>query len=858
MGYSRGKFKLERLYASAKLGFTAVLGEMRLGMSTDLRQAVDVSSFSVADGYGIESNGALTLDPATATAAMAVRGDVALNLGNNAAVEASYDGVIVFAGLVTGLKLIQVADPSVPSGYVQRVTYTLASIELRLMQAIVTWTALPAEPAITRLGRWFDVDTSAVSAGHLSFLETEMPAVVEAGSATKLDIAREFSAVTLLPVRQRSYLVGAPSSLAVLDPTTEPAAIGDAADWVHSVDFEQRSGGLVPTAVDVITNDMRLAGGLRVVDVDATFLGSTFVLGVSRLGSSGALAAGFLAPSPVDIFGHVLPVARVSQTFAREYSAEIELSTGSGGGSIAISAGSSGGGLVNPVPATGVPISAIGDGITDAGAAINAAIAASPEHSAIVFPGGVYIIETPILLKANRSYIAMGDVILRQKPNTELECMVKVEPTEDIPRRNIHWMGIKLDGNAMNPHFNGNAAESPSNVLQTNNTVYRAGSGFDANHGMVLEGVQFSNFIDLHILHCGGDGLVLRGLPADPDSGEWDYNRTTSTVHFVSPYVYACGRYGVYFAERSDDNHISFGDIGATQYEGAYFIAGSNSLRSCTVWGSKLANGILLGGPTNQIIACQVEGHAQHGIKIVDYGSYNYIADCKIYYCSTQTPGSYDGINLNGSSTHLAERNTIVGNFIYAGIGDFFLDALGDVDPSLWVGMRHGVALETYTARTFIDGNNVDLVPPGAEPNTAYIGVYGIKAGDTYNGVRWTDATEDADRLAATPDSLIPGQLWHRDDVGHLYNYTGPTRARIERVAMRMYDIEAGTVSASGTSVNVPIPNVRFDANYAVAASPSWATSWWVTDKFTDQFTIHFGTAPGGASPCDWTLTRHT
>lgn len=481
---------------------------------------------------------------------------------------------------------------------------------------------------------------------------------------------------------------------------------------------------------------------------------------------------------------------------------------------------------------------------SDAGAGINAAIAASKNGQAVLFPGGTYTVETSILLKADRAYIALGTVILQQKASTEMDYVVKVDPAEAYPRRHMLWQGIWIDGQAMDPNTG----------AETNNTLYTEINGLTDNNGMLLDSVQFSNFIDLHIMGCGRDGLVLHGTE-DPSHS---FDKTTSTCHFISPYVYGNGRYGVYFAEWVADNHVFDGDIGANNYENVYVIAGSSSFRNSTIWGSRRANGALLGGPTNQIIGCQIEGNAQHGVKITDYGNYNFLSANKIYYNSQQTPGAYDGINVGGGGVGFDPRfTTITGNNIYAGVGDFFLDSNRDVDPTLWVGHRHAIALETACDHSFVDSNRVDLNAPGAGYGTTYpdsyniLGVFGLKAGDEYNGVVWSDSTQDAAQLSAS--TLVPGEFRYRNDTGDMLYYSGPARANLERI---LTDKDVVRGEAWVTTVPVVVVFARPDDQYTVVVSPSWdAGGWWITDKTSTGFVANFSTYPGDAGAhLDWAL----
>lgn len=470
---------------------------------------------------------------------------------------------------------------------------------------------------------------------------------------------------------------------------------------------------------------------------------------------------------------------------------------------------------------------AVPDGVTPSAAGINAAIAASQPGDALIFPGGTYLLEATVLLKADRAYLASGAVTLKQQNYTELDSMVAVDPAEPLPRRNILWSNIWLDGNAVNPDTGS----------QTYNNIYTSGSNYAKNRGMVLKAVQFSNFFGLAIRHCGNDGLVLRG--ADPAGPRTVFNEQTSTNHFVSPYIYGNGRHGIYFDQYSDDNHVFGGDIGDNNYSGCYFIAGSSSLRSCTVWGSRYSHGIVVGSSSNQIIGCQVEGHAQHGIWVTDYGSYTYIAACKVYYNSASVSGAYDGINVNGTSAvHQPKYTTITGNYIYAGIGDFFLDANGNVDASQWRAHRHAITLDTYSSNTVVAGNNVQLSAAGAVPSTGIQPVYGLKAGDEFNGLPITTAGDDNARLAA--GTLVPGVIGYQTDTGLLRVYT-QSNNRVEHLLRTGIDYLGGvySVAADGlTSYRIDLPYGRPNQQYVPMFMPSWNTNCWLNDKQFDHFLV--------------------
>jgi hypothetical protein len=61
----------------------------------------------------------------------------------------------------------------------------------------------------------------------------------------------------------------------------------------------------------------------------------------------------------------------------------------------------------------------------------------------------------------------------------------------------------------------------------------------------------------------------------------------------------------------------------------------------------------------------------------------------------------------------------------------------------------------------------------------------------------------------------------------------------------------------SGASIRiVGLPVTEPDANYIVDVAPAWNTTWWISAKATNQFTISFGTLPASATTLDWSIRR--
>lgn len=451
-------------------------------------------------------------------------------------------------------------------------------------------------------------------------------------------------------------------------------------------------------------------------------------------------------------------------------------------------------------------------GTADAGTGINTVINTSSPGEAILFPGGTYRIETPVRLLANRAYLALGDVTFKQKANTELDALVTIHPAEAVPRRNILWFGIKLDGN------------------RANNTVYTAGSGYTKNRGLVLTAVQFSTFIGFAARACGNDGLVFTGLSLS-------FNDTSSTNHFLSPYIYDCGRYGVVFDTYSDDNHLFDPDIGYCDYDAALFRAGSSSIRGGTLWGSKYDSGVTIGASSNQLIGCQIEGHAQHGVVLTEYGDYAMIHGCKIYDNSLASTKAYDGIYVQGTNANPVKYATITGNFVYSGIAAF----------GATTEHRSSVNLGSYHASCNVSGNNTEL----AGGATGYYStVNGLTAGDTYNGQLLCTST-------ARPDDLPPGEISFEEDTAQFFHYA--QGRGYERLVTSGHGTDGGTIpitSAGQSYLDVSFAASRGDTVYTPFVAPSWNTTVWISNKTSAGFRANFGTTTPSSGTLDWGLVR--
>lgn len=331
MAYDKGQVAVERLVGGALSGWSAISGVSRTGEADETRQPVDFASVSINDGYTVGDRGELSLDPATATASLndyvrieAGGGDPTYGAGpfgagpygeaygglaqppinKNDRVEIKYNDVIVLAGLCTEVTVTYAASgEALAHGmHVERRTQVnIASIQRLMLGTVVRWLSLPAESAIDRLRRWFTVDTSAVD-GSPS-LDVPMEPEDDAGGATLLDIARAFTEATHLPVRPPGVL--SPDTwpeLEVVALGSEPLpGLDDATQWVSEIEYTNGR----PSQLSVITNDTRFTASQEVA-------------------GGGALVA-FRVPGPIDALGRTVVAHRLTQSFGRAYTAQIEV-----------------------------------------------------------------------------------------------------------------------------------------------------------------------------------------------------------------------------------------------------------------------------------------------------------------------------------------------------------------------------------------------------------------------------------------------------------------------------------------------------------------------------------------------------
>lgn len=333
MPYDKGKYRLVQLGGKSELDTTMRLDVTALDDPQSAYTDIPVAVVVITNGYYNGSNGEQSLDPATGVATYSeFTDDVSASsfLVTGDYVESYYDQVLGFAGFVTQIAVTIAPNPGATKHgyrYVKRITYTLSSMEAQLLAAVASWDTLPQESALTRLGRWFIVDTAEVAPSHRYRLDFLVDAEEIPGSATLLDLARAFTAATRIPLRlallrDPNYIEAFDSSLNWSDqPLVPVGGFEDAAPWTNEVTFIDT----VPDSISVLADDLRLMSGVSTVTVDQKNIDDDFYLDAARLDVATEQSVGFRAPQPIDVFGFVMPGLRVTQTFADDYQAQIEL-----------------------------------------------------------------------------------------------------------------------------------------------------------------------------------------------------------------------------------------------------------------------------------------------------------------------------------------------------------------------------------------------------------------------------------------------------------------------------------------------------------------------------------------------------
>ena len=67
----------------------------------------------------------------------------------------------------------------------------------------------------------------------------------------------------------------------------------------------------------------------------------------------------------------------------------------------------------------------------------------------------------------------------------------------------------------------------------------------------------------------------------------------------------------------------------------------------------------------------------------------------------------------------------------------------------------------------------------------------------------------------------------------------------------------SGTLSVgAGESIATASAIARLEGSYMLSVTPDWNTTYWVTEKADDHFTLNFGTPPEASASADWLIIR--
>lgn len=379
-----------------------------------------------------------------------------------------------------------------------------------------------------------------------------------------------------------------------------------------------------------------------------------------------------------------------------------------------------------------------GDGVTDSGKFINDAInyAKANNIGAVYVPKGVYIIETPILIKDDVSFYGDGqNTILRQKNNTEILAVVNYESdfsdnTFVESNYNTTLRDFRIDGN------------------KANNNTYVGGGSLTNNNGLILNRSHWSFITRVVIENCGRDGIILTGTSGD------DWNKHCTTNHFTDCSVFKCGRYGVRLEDSANDNHFNNCQIGANAFDNVILIGGSNAFNNCTLWGSTGGHGVYIGCGQTLLRGCNIEGNAQCGVSIDAYGSHSLIFGCKFMSNSRSSENGYNHIYLGGESALPVENINIIGNMFLS--SSQYAD--GDGSTNFCIGME-----STHKGIT-INNNTVYYNNPGTAFNLDKQQIYGLQEFDVINNVTLINSTS----RPSWADYTDFGKLYYEIDTGNL------------------------------------------------------------------------------------------
>lgn len=569
MSYDKSKFTFTRVDGQSKLDVSMKLDVTTLDEAVGTYTNVPVSTFTMTEGYTIGEVGEQSIDPAAGTATHREVTDTTsdtsfLNRGDY--VIASYDGTQVWEGIVRQVDTSVETD----TGYavkrgkdnIRTISYQLSSIELLLLSRTVRWDYLPQESAYDRLSRWVHVDTSTMAESHTPQLSALVEGDDFTGYKSLLEVIREFSTATKLPVRLAPEL--GPNWVQVFDdsvpwtdqPLVPQVGFETGADW--ATDFSYENG--TPSGLEVKKGDTRFIA--------------------------------FNPPHAVNVFGYVLPVIKLTQTFGKEYQAQLDLDA-AGSGADPLAAGEVTAIVkANEAPVVAAPqgmsplwgynprdFGAKGDGVTDDTAPLQKCLDAAAKVNAHVrIPAGTYLTSLP--LRVSPTTMVQGE----GKYSTYIQ---QVNADQD----GIHFVytnpqeGIALRGGLRDISVNGTRGGTGvgiyAAILNADGTIATGKPLFGGEFLNVMvryfssHGFWFRGFFGSVVSHCdswenGGHGFFFDGGTIGLDG----YGTYQTSTRVDTCYANACDGWGYYATKQQYSTYQNTSCDSCT--EGAYY------LRDCT------------------------------------------------------------------------------------------------------------------------------------------------------------------------------------------------------------------------------------------------------------------------------------
>ncbi|HEX6257951.1 MAG TPA: glycosyl hydrolase family 28-related protein [Candidatus Saccharimonadales bacterium] len=408
-----------------------------------------------------------------------------------------------------------------------------------------------------------------------------------------------------------------------------------------------------------------------------------------------------------------------------------------------------------------VEFGAIGDGVADDTAAIQAAITAAGATKVCYFPPGTYLISATLTLQNGGVYVGGGwNSIIKQKDATNLTRLLEWPSGAS----KCHMADLLIDGN----RTNNNAA-----------TCY----------GVYGFAVQYSTFRNVRVQEVNGDGWRFDGTTGG-------FANTTSTVNMTDCWAYGNTNNGVVLTSFVADVHILGGDYGFNGASAVTLQSGSCTIRNATLWGTTGGPGLLVGGPSNQITNCNIEGNHRHGVEVNQFGSYTFINGCKIYANSVAGNSAFDAVYVNGVSGSPVSAVVLTDNFIYSNM------FAGGTVPD------HAIQFGPFHQNCHVTGNNVGFIDLEAG---------WLPSNDNINGLGQSDYA--ANNPGFNPMGVLSGPAVPASGVG-VANPWG--------VPVTIY-ISGGTVSdiaINGTSTGAIVGTFSLAPGQSIVLTYSAAPTW--------------------------------